>query len=178
MAKQKRRLFLLKENFQIIFITSFVLLLFVEVMAAGLCIYKLTNKSIEQAAFKSHLAVNSGAQIIAPIILKVNIYGILISILMAVLIAAMTFYRIRVLSAKLVKGLQSLADNTTTLLIQPYGGENTRQLIREFNHAASFLDKRQADLRSLLDSLLIEKELKQIDKLHQKLFTLLAEKNQ
>jgi len=177
MNKYKRKPFFIKGNFQIAVIAGFVLLLFIEVMAAGLFIYKLSANAVEDAEYSSHITINSGSQLIKPIILKVNAYAILISVLLAGLAAAIMYFRLRALFAKIIKGLENLRDNNTPFRINRYGIKNTRELITEFNHAAAYLDKRRATVRDTLDALIKEKELKTISRLHATLYSILADKD-
>lgn len=179
MSPRKRKSFFIKDTFQIMFIAGFILLLFLEVMTAGIFIYKLSNKAVEEAAFKSHLMLETGMEIINPIILEVNLYVIFFSIFTAILVAGLMFYRLHLLFRKIIDGLESLAfGDNKPLFIKPYGGNNTRQLISEFNQAAAYLHKQQLDIKSVLDSLSIEKELKHIEKLQNKLYILISEKEQ
>jgi len=177
MEKQKRRKFFIKGNFQINFILGFILLLFIEVMFAAMIIYKLSYSATEEAMFKSHLMIEKSSQIIEPIILKVNLCVILASILLAGIGTMIGYFRYRSLFSEIIRGLKNLKDNNSTFRINLGGGKNTRELIREFNHAASYLDKHQADLKIMLDSLSGENELKNIEKLHIQLCSIIAEKN-
>lgn len=173
MNKSKRKPFFLKNNFQIAFIVGFVLLLLVEVASAGFLIYKLSEGAIENEAFSSHININTTAQLIKPIIFKVNIYTMLTSILLAGLVIAITYLRLHFLFRKIITGLERLGDNAP-FYIKPRGRKQARELIKEFDQAASYLEKRMNALHSVLDSLLVERELGHIVKLHAKLYSIIA----
>jgi len=175
MNKHKRKPFFIKGNFQIAVIASFTLLLFIEVITAGLFIYKLSANAVEDAEYSSHITINSGSQLIKPIILKVNTYAILISILLAGLVAAIMYFRLRALFANIINGLENLRDNNTSFRINQYGIKNTRELIEEFNQAASSLDKRRGELQVALDSLIKETDTGHISKLHNRLYSLILQ---
>jgi len=177
MNRHKRKPFFIKENFQTTAIICFVLLLFIEVMAAGLFIYRLSEGAIENAEYSSHITISSGSQLIKPIILKVNACAILISVLLACLAAAIMYLRLRALFGKIINGLENLRDNNTSFRINQHGIKNTRELIKEFNQAASSLDKRLADSRDTLDSLIKERGLRHISKLHSRLYSIVAGKD-
>lgn len=177
MNKFKRKSFFLKGNFQIAFIIGFILLLLLEVMLAGFFIYRLSEETLEKAAFSSHITIDRSAQLIKPVILKVNIYTMLMIVLIAGLAVTITNLRLHALFSKIIKGLENLKDNNTSFQIKPHGRKQARELIKEFNQAASYLDKRLAGLRHVIDSLLGEKELGHIAKLHDKLYSIIAGKN-
>lgn len=179
MNNVKRKPFFISGNFQIGFITGFILLLFIEVALAALYIYRLSEKAFEATAFKSHITIDTGAQIIGPIILKINIYVILISILLSALGTIITYVGRHALFNKLLEGLENLKRNNLSFRINPCGRKNTRELIKEFNQAASYLDKRKEDIHLTVDLLLEEKEIKHIEKLHNKLYSIIiTDKNQ
>jgi len=146
-------------------------------MLAAFFIYRLSFGAIEKATFKSHITIDTGAQIVAPIILKVNIFVILISLILASLTVIIAYFRLRVLFGKIIEGLENLKRNNMSWRINLYGRKNTRALIKEFNQAASCLDKRLLDLRKTLDALLEEKELAHIAKLHNQLYSIVADKS-
>lgn len=175
MHTHKRQQFFVKGNFQISFITGFISLLFIEVLGAGLCIYRLSYAAIEETTYKSHISIESAAQIIGPIILKVNTYVILISIILAGLAAAIVCFRLHGLFDKIITGLKHLKNNNTSFRISAGGSKNTRELIKEFNQAASCLDARLGNARQLLDLMAAEKNLYNLEKLHNKLYFILAE---
>ncbi len=177
MSKFKRKKFFLKDNFQLAFITGFILLLLFEVMLAGFFIYKLSAKALEEAAFSSHINIISSEQLIKPVVLKVNIYTMLTIVLIAGLAVAIANLRLHALFSKIIKGLENLKDNNTSFCIEPRGRKQTRELIKEFNQAASYLDKRLAGLRHVIDPLIEEKELKHIVKLHNKLYSIITGNN-
>lgn len=177
MNKLKRKPFFIKRNFHIAFVIGFILLLLLEVMLAGALIYKLSAEAIENAAFSSHININRSAQLIKPIILKVNIYVMLMSVLLAGLAIAITYFRLHFLFSKIIRGLENFRNNNTPFHIKPSGGKQTRELIKEFNHASSCLDNRLSDLRLTLDSLLVEKDLKQTVKLQNRLYSIISHKN-
>jgi hypothetical protein len=174
--RNKRKLFFIKRNFQIDFIISFVALLFMEVSISGIFIYRLSAAAVENAAFRSHITINRSAQIIGPIILKVNACGIIVSILLAGLAMAITYRRNRDLFNKITAGLDNLRDNNPSFRIEPYGGKKTKSFINEFNAAASYFEQRLNNLRFILDSAIREKELINIEKLHARLSSIIAEK--
>lgn len=177
MNKQKRKLFIIKSNFQIAFIIGFILLLFIEAMTAGLFIYRLSADAIEDAVFSSHITINRSTQIIRPIVLKVNTYFILISIFLAGLVIVIAYLRFHALFASIIEGLENLRGNNTAFRIKLRGIKNTRELIKEFNQAASSMDNYMALLRGTIDSLLQKKELKDIERLHNKLYSLITDKD-
>lgn len=177
MDKQKRKPFFVKGNFQIAFIIGFIMLLFIEITAAGLFIYRLSERAIEDTAFSSHLTIDRSAQIIRPIVIKANIYIMLISIFLACVVVAITYLKLHALFGKLIKGLENLKNNTGSFRINLRGGKNTREIIKEFNQAASYLDKHLGDLRLVLDSLLVEKELRHIAEFHDRLYSIIAGKD-
>lgn len=176
MKKQKRRPFFIKGNFQIAFIGVFILLLLSETAAAGLLIYRLSAEAIESAVFSSHLAINQSAQIIKPIILKVNGWVALISILLACVAVTAVFFKLHTLFSRIIAKLKGLRDNKEFLPLPARGGKNTRKLIAEFNQAGSALDQRLREIHFLLDSLTVAEELSSIHKLHGKLHALIAGK--
>lgn len=177
MNKLKRKRFFIKGNFQIAFIIGFILILLLEVTLAGLFIYRLSQEALEKAAFSSHITIDRSAQLIKPIILKVNIYTMLAIVLIAGLAVMIANLRLHALFSKIIKGLENLRDNNTSFHIKPHGRKQARELIKEFDQAASYLDKRLAGLRHVTDSLLEEKELTHIAKLHDKLYSIIAGKN-
>lgn len=177
MDKPKRKPFFVKGNFQIVFITGFILLLFLEVISAGFFIYKLSAEAIEVATFSSHINIDRSAQIIKPIIIKVNIYVMLMSVLLAGLATAIAYLRLHALFGKIMSGLENIRDNNTSFRIKPRGDKQACELIKEFNGAASYLDKQTTNLRMALDSLIAEKELSHVVKLHNKLYSIIATKH-
>lgn len=177
MNKQKRKLFIIKSNFQIAFIVGFILLLFIEVMAASLFIYRLSAETIEDAVFSSHITIDRSTQIIRPIVLKVNTCFILISIFLSGLVIVIVYLRFHALFSSIIEGLENLRGNNTSFRIKLRGRKNTRELIKEFNQAASSIDSRITLLRGTIDSLLQKKELKDIERLHNKLYSLIADKD-
>lgn len=174
--RNKRKLFFIKRNFQLNFILVFTALLFMEVLLSGLFIYRLSASAIEKEAFRSHIAINSGAQVIGPIILKVNACGIVVSILLAALAVTITYRRNRDLFNKLTEGLDNLRDNNPSFRIDPRGSKKTAALINDFNEAASTFEQRLNNLRFILDAAIAEKELKNIEKLHARLYAIVAER--
>ncbi len=177
MNKIKRKRFFIRGNFQMAFIAGFVLLLFMEVLSASFFIYTLSSRAIEETSFKSHIAINSLAEIVAPIIIKVNICVILISIFLSCVAASIAYFRLIVLFDKILEGLENLRDKNTSFRLAVRGGKNARELITEFNNAASYLDKRQAGLLDALNSIIDEKELKNISKLHKKLGSIIDDES-
>lgn len=177
MNKYKRKKFFIKGNFQLSFIFGFLGILLIEVITASLAIYKLSNEEIENIAFSSHLSSDTIGKIVTPVIITVNTYIVLISILLACVIAAIMFQRRRFLFSQIIAGLRNIRNNNTSYRIKPSGGKNSQLLIKEFNSAADYLDGRMIDLRKTTDSLIQEKDLKQIEKLHNKLFTIIAGEN-
>lgn len=175
--RNKRKPFFLRKNFQMNFIMGFVALLFIEVSLSGLLIYSLSAAAVEKAAFRSHITINSGAQIIGPIILKVNACGIIVSVLLAALAVAITYRRNRELFNKLTEGLDNLRDNNLSFRIEERGSKKTKAFINEFNEAASSFEQRLNNLRFILDCAIAEKELKNIEKLHARLYSIIAERN-
>lgn len=173
----KRKPFFIKRNFQITFIIGFVALLFIEVMLSGLFIYRLSAAAVEKAAFRSHITINRSAQIIGPIILKVNACGIIVSILLAGLAVAITYRRSRDLFNKIIEGLNNLRDNNLSFRIDERGSRKTAAFINEFNEAATYFEQRMNNLRFILEAAIAEKELKNIEKLHNRLSSLIAEKD-
>ncbi len=176
MEKYKRKGFFVKGNFQINFILGFILLLFIEVMLAATIIYKLSYGATEDAMFKSHLLIEKSSQIVGPIILKVNLCVIVISVVLAGILTLISYFRHRVLFDEIIRGLENLKSNHTAFRINLGSGKKAQELVKEFNQAAAYLDKHLADLRADLDELLVEKEFKNIKQLHNRLFSLLAEK--
>jgi len=174
MNKQKRKKFFIKGNFQITIILGFTLFLFIEVLAAGWFIYKLSFTAIENASFKSHLTIDKGAQIIAPVILRINISVITITVLFSSLAAVIFYFRTRALFRKIIFGLENFKRNNMAFRLAPRGGKKTRELIKEFNQAASQLDKKHTELINVLDALLKENKLSQISKLHNKLYLIIT----
>ncbi|GEM_PF-6548879 len=177
-ARNKRKPFFIKRNFQINFILGFTALLFIEVLLSGVFIYCLSAAKIEEAAFRSHITTNSSAQIIAPIILKVNACGIIISILLAGLAVAITYRRNHLLFHKITEGLNNLRDNNLPYRIDERGSKGTVTFIKEFNAAAAYFEQRLNNLRFILDSAIAEKELKNIEKLHAGLSSLITQREQ
>jgi hypothetical protein len=175
MYTHKRQQFFVKGNFQIAFITGFIMLLFIEVIGAGVCIYRLSYEAIEASTYRSHISLESASQIIGPVILKVNMYVIFTSIILAGLAAAITCFKLHGLFDKIIEGLKNLKYNNTAFRIAESGRKNTRELIKEFNQAASCLDTRMTNVRRLLDLIATEKNLSNLEKLHNKLYSVLAE---
>ena len=173
MSNQKRKPFLIKGNFQLTFILGFTLFLLIEVIAAGFAIYILAEKTLEDLAFSSHINFNKSLEIISPIVIKVNIWMILCSIFVACAITAITCINLHSLFSKIIQGLENLKNNHTSSRINPRGNKDTRELIKEFNHTAAYLDKNMQDLRTTLDSLLEEKELERIIELQNKLYSII-----
>lgn len=173
----KRKRFFIRGNFQIAFIAGFVLLLFMETLSASFFIYILSSRAIEETAFKSHIAINSLAEIVAPIIIKVNICAILISIFLSCVAASIVYFRLIVLFDKILEGLENLRNKAASFRLDVRGGKNAREFIMEFNHMTSYLDKRQAGLLDVLNSIIEEKELKNISKLHKKLDSIIDDEN-
>ncbi|MDO8663125.1 MAG: hypothetical protein Q7K98_07930 [Candidatus Omnitrophota bacterium] len=173
MSNQKRKPFLLKGNFQLTFILGFTLFLFIEVIAAGFAIYILSAKALEDAAFSSHVSFNRSLEIISPIVLKVNIWMILGSIFLACVIILIVYLNLHNLFSKIIQGLENLKNNNTAFRIDLRGNKDTRELIKEFNHTAGYLDHRRLDLHTTIDSLLKKKELEDIVKLHKKLSSII-----
>jgi len=176
MNKYKRKRFFIKGNFQLLFIFGFLGILLLEVIIGSLLICKLSNDLIENQEFSSHLSIDTSGRIITPVIIKVNTYIALISILLAGVTAAIMFQRRHLLFNRLTAGLENIKNNNTSFRIKPFGRKNSRLLIKEFNSAVDCLDKRMIKLRETIDSLLEEKELKQIEKLHNKLFSIISGK--
>lgn len=177
MKEQRRRKFFIKGNFQINFILGFILLLFTEVLLTAVIIYQSSYSATEKAMYKSHLVIEKSSQIIGPIILKVNLWVILASIVFAGIAAIISYSRYCAFFEEIIRGLKNLKDNNTSFRIKSGGGMNTRELIKDFNHAAAYLDKRQAGLKIILDALSMERELKNIEKLHIQLCSIIAEKS-
>lgn len=173
MSHQKRKLFLIKGNFQLAFILGFILFLLIEVIAASSAIYLLSQKALEHAAFSSHLGFNRSLEIISPIVIKVNVWVVLGSIFLACALMLITYINLHSLFSKIVQGLESLKNNHTSLRLNLRAGKNSQALIKEFNHAAEYFDRRLLDLRAALDSLLKEKELEKIIKLQNKLSSII-----
>lgn len=170
----KRKPFFIKRNFQINFIMGFVTLLFMEALLASVFIYKLSADRIEEAAFRSHISINRSAQIIGPIILAINACSIVASVLLAVLAVTITYRRNHELFNKMIKGLDNLRDNNLSFRIDEHGSKKTVAFIKEFNAAASYFEQRLTNLRFILDSAIAEKELKNIEKLHNRLYAIIA----
>jgi len=170
MYKQKRKTFFIKGNFQIVFILGFILLLFIEVSLAGIFIYKSSAYALEKVAYSSHISIDKTAQIIKPIVIKVNASVILISIILAACIMALAGISLHSLFNRIIEGLKNLKNNNTSFRISQCGGKDTRELIKEFNQAAIALDKKKNDLNLLINSILAEKDLKTITNLHQKIY--------
>ncbi len=177
MSKQKRKAFLIKGNFQITFILGFILFLFIEVVTAGFVIYILSEKALEDVAFSSHVSFNRSLEIISPIVLKVNIWVTVGSIFLACALTLITYLNLHSLFSKIIKGLESLKNNHTSFRIGLRGNKDTRELIKDFNHAAGYLNKNMQDLRTTLDSLLEEKELDRITKLQNRLSSIISNKS-
>lgn len=175
MNKNRRKPFFIKRNFRITFIIGFITLLFIEVILAGLFIYKLSAAAVEKEAFRSHISINKSSQITGPIILKVNVFSIIISIILAGLIVTVSYYRNRDLFNKIIEGLENLRDNNLSFRIVARGGKKTRELIKEFNAAASYFEQRGNKLHFVLEGLFAEKELKNIEKLHNQLSAIITE---
>ena len=156
---------------------ALTLLLLLEVLTVSLFIYKLSAKAIEGAAFSSHLNIERSTEIIKPIIIKVNIYFMFSSLLLASLWLAATYLKLHRLFARIITGIEEIKSNHTSFRLDLNGGKPARRLISEFNQAASFLDKRRMNLISLLDALLAEKDLEKIKQLHRRLYLIIAENN-
>lgn len=176
MNKSKRRPFFIKDNFQLSFIAGFIALLFIEIMLADFFIYELSRKAVEDAAFSSHLSLERSAQILGPIILKVNICFIAVTFLLAVLTSAAAYYRLHIVFAGIVEGFNKLKKNNTSVRLKLRGTKPARELIGEFNKAAESLDKRAENLTLIMNSLDKEKELNRLTKLHNELCAIIAEK--
>ncbi len=175
MNKNRRKPFFIKRNFQITFIIGFIALLFIEVILAGLFIYRLSNAAFEKETFRPHISINKSSQITGPIILRVNVCSIIISILLAGLIVTISYYKNRDLFDKIIEGLENLRDNNLSFRINARGGKKTVKLINEFNAAASYFEQRWNNLRVVLDELIAEKELRNIEKLHNRLTSIITE---
>lgn len=177
MDKYKRKRFFVKGNFQIAFIVGFLVLLCVEVLVAAALIYGASYGAIEGAAFSSHITMSRSAELIGPIILKINGYVVIASIILSCGVVAIAYARLCALFARIIEGIEQLKRKRFSFRIHERGGKNSRQLIKEFNQAADCIEKRQAVLRGVLDSLLSEKELTYIAKLHAQLYAMFADKN-
>ncbi len=175
MNKNRRKPFFIKRNFQIYFIIGFIALLFIEAILTGLFIYRLSNAAVEKEASRPRISINKSSQLIGPIILKVNISGIIISIILAGLSVTVSYYRNRNLFNKIIEGLENLRDNNLSFRIDARGGKKTVELINEFNEAAYYFEQRGNNLRAVLDALIAEKELKNIEKLHNRLSSIITE---
>lgn len=154
---------------------GFIALLFIEVIVTDLFIYRLSSAAIEKEAVRSHIIINRSAQIIGPVILKVNIAAIIISIILAGLIAAIINQRNRNLFNKLIEGLENLKDNNLSFRIDARGGKKTVDLINDFNNTAAYFEQRRNNLRVVLDELIAEKKLDNIEKFHKRLFSIITE---
>ncbi len=177
MHKLKRKPFFIKGNFQIFFIAGFILFLLLEVAGAGFFIYKLSAEKIENAQFSSHININQSIQIIKPVVIKINIYTILFSIIIAGILVLITYFQLHTLFSEIMGGLEKLGGNYTLFRLKPRGTKKTRELIREFNQVGIYFDQRLNDLQLTLNSLSAEKDLKQIAKLHHKLHLIISHKS-
>jgi len=177
MEKYKRKLFFLRENFQIHFICSFILFVFVEVIFAAWYIYRLAYLRIEEYAALSHMPVDSAAEVLGPVILKVNACVIVISIIIGFGAAFLSYKRLQELFGRIILGLNELKDNKTRVRLSASGGRNSRELIEEFNQAASCLAARTILIKKLTGELIHEKNIDQIEKIHNDLYSLLAQKD-
>lgn len=173
----KRKPFFIKGNFLAAFIAGFVLLLLIEVVLSGLSIYWLAGQEIEKQLFSSHINIAQSAKIISPIIIKVNASAALLSVLLACLALLIVHLKTNALFSKIVEGLHNIKDKHTYFRIRPFGANKSRQLIEEFNLAASYFDKQLNEINSLLDSLIACKDSLEAAKLRQKLHSLIAGKN-
>jgi len=177
MNKYKTRKLLIKENFQIKFIISFILLLFIEIILTTFCVYQLSYKALEESAFRSHIAIANTAQIIGPVILKVNMCAVILSFFFAGIIILLAYSRLKKLLGRLLTGIDNLTRNNTSFRIQTQGRKNSKNLFKEFNQAAVYLDKQQQDLRRTLTEISAETDLENINKLHAKLYSILKTKD-
>jgi hypothetical protein len=175
MNKNRRKPFFIKRNFRLTFIIGFIALLFIEVILTGVFIYKLSAAAVEKEAFRSHISINKSSQITGPIVLKVNVFSVIISIILAGIIVTVSYYRNRNLFDKIIEELENLRDNNLSFRIDAAGGKKARELINEFNAAASYFEQRGNNLQAVLDKLIAEKELENIEKLHNKLSSILTE---
>lgn len=170
----RRKPFFVKGNFQIALVLGLGGLLFLEVMGAGWWIYRLAAQAIEEAAFRSHLTLQTSAQVIRPVVVRVNLALVGIGILLAGLAVAAAHARLHALFTRMLEGLENLRRNNTSFRLRGMGGKDSRELIQEFNRAASALDKRLGELRLVCDLLLAEKDLKAIQKHHERLTVLIS----
>ncbi len=175
MNTHKKRKLLIKENFQIKFITSFIFLLFIEIIVTTLCVYQLSYQALEKSAFKSHIAIANTAQIIGPVILKVNLCAIILISFIAGIIIIFAYSRLKELLGRIITGIDNLTRNNTAFRIQTRGRKN-EEISREFNQAAAYLDNQQHDLRQILNALLVETEIRNIAELHKKLYAIITGK--
>ncbi len=167
--KPKRNKFFIKGNFQLSFIIIFISLLFTQILITGLFFLKLTGAAIEEAAFKSHIAIHTSAQIIRPIIIKVNAAAVLTSIFIASIALIIIYIKRHILFTKIITGLEHLKKSDTSFRITLYGGKNTRGLIKKFNQTSDALDQRKNNLLKTLNYLIIEEDLNRIEELHRKI---------
>ncbi len=177
MNTYKNRKLLIKGNFQIKFILGFIFLLFIEIILTTLCVYQLASQALEESAFKSHIAITNTAQIIGPVILKVNICAVILSSLIAGIMILFVYFQLKKLLGRLITGINNLTQNNTSFRIPTRGNKNNEILYKEFNQAAAYLDKQQQDLRKILTEIFAETKLENIAKLHDKLYSILKTKD-
>lgn len=176
MNNMKRKPFFIRKNFEIAFVVVFISLLLCEISGAVFFIYRLSWQALEDNVFRSHLNIQTAAQIVEPVIIKVNIYVVSITVFLGALALSIILIKRRRLFLKIISGLDNLKDNNASFRLRIYGGKKTRVLLKEFNQAAAFIDRRQRDMDSTFRLLTTEMDLKRLASLHKRLYHIITGK--
>ena len=148
----KRKLFFIKENFNLKFIICFVGGAVVGTAVAAFLVYTRLEDSLEKAAFSSHLSFSSSSELFSRIVWDVNLWVAVISIILGqCLIMAMRHF-LENFFRHLNFGLNELARGHFSFRLPGKFHGIGGFLFEDFNLMASVMDKKLKEIMSILDA--------------------------
>ena len=150
---KKRKPFFIRGNFQLKFLLFYAAILAAGIFSAVYFIYRVLQGVVEEAAFSSHLSLNSSGELFWPTIVQVNILIATISVLMGLLAIVGIHYYLEKFFHDLGEGLNRLAQNDFSFRLKTKGRWWVRQLFDDFNGKMEELQKERQRIGALTDSL-------------------------
>ena len=147
---QKRKPFLVKENFQLKFTAGFTAILTAGIFFAAVLIYNRLNEILERAAFSSHLSLESSGELFWRTIFEINLFAAGAGLLLAFTVVVGAHFYLERFFGSLADGLEKIAQGDFSFRLKRKGSRWVGGLVDEFNLSVFRLEEDAEKIKDLL----------------------------
>lgn len=140
---QRRKPFFVKDNIQLKFLVSFVLVLAAGIFSAAALICRAGWQRVEKQSFSSHLSLDSSGQLFFQVISEINLKVACVTVLAGLLFVVFMHIYLEDLFRRLAEGLRRLGEGDFSVRLKT----RNRWLSIEFNDVAAGLQKTSTQMR-------------------------------